>query len=131
MGSFFSRRSENELTGPVEYMYVNYGTNSVRFVATWAKITADDGLLKFPSNGTFDRTKLENLRDKLKLRKHKNKHFASLRFWRDECKRRNAESQIASLTDQNKKLLTQLEEIKNTTQSNKKSKRTTKLIHQN
>ena len=111
MGSYFSRRTEKGLTGPVKYMYENYGTDSIRFVATWSKITADDGLLKFPQNGTFDRTRLENLREKLSSCADKHKHFSSLRLWRDESRRRHAESQIASLTDQNKKL-TQLEEKK-------------------
>ena len=83
-------------------MYENYGTSSVKFVATWIQITADDGLLKFPRNGTFDRTRLENLREKLSLRTDRNQHFNSLRSWTNESKCRHAESQIASLNDQNR-----------------------------
>ncbi len=120
MGSYFSRGSAKELTGPVKYMYDSYGTDSVKFVATWSKITADDGLLKFPQNGTFDRTRLENLREKLISYTGRDKHLSSLRLWRNESRRRNAESQIASLTDQNKKLIAQLEERKNTTQTETK-----------
>lgn len=48
MGSYFSRESEKVLAGPVKYMYDIYGTDSVKFVATQIKVTADDGLLKFP-----------------------------------------------------------------------------------
>ena len=121
MGSYFSRRSKRDLTGPVKYMHDNYGNASLRFVAPWVKITRDDGLLRFPQNGTFDRTKLENLREKLSTLPDRNKHFSSLKLWRDESNRRNAESQIASLTDQNKKLMAQLEEEKkNTTQTETK-----------
>lgn len=98
----FSRRSEKELTGPVKYMYDNYGTNSIKFVATWSEITADEGLLRFPQNGTFDWTRLENLREKKSSRTDRHKHL-SLRLWRDESKCLNAESQIASITYQNKK----------------------------
>ena len=114
MGNHSSRRSEKELTGPARYMYKNYGTNSTKFITTWVKITADDGLLKFPQSGTFDPTRLENLKEKLNFHrnKHLNKHFSSLRLWRDESRRRNAESEIALLTDQNKNLMTQLEETK-------------------
>lgn len=117
MGSYFSRRYEKDFTGPVKYMYENYGTESIKFVATWIKLTSNDGPLKFPPNGTFDRTRLENLKERLCTQRDSNKHFNALRLWRDESRRRNAESQIASLADQNKKLIAQLKEQKDTTQT--------------
>lgn len=55
-------KGQKEFTGPEKYMYDNYGTDSIKYVATWIRITADDGDLRFPQNGTFDQTRLENLK---------------------------------------------------------------------
>ena len=55
----------------------------------------------------------------------KNKHFSSLKLWKDDSSCCYAESKIFSLTDQNKKLTAQLEEE----EEKKRKKKTQKTKH--
>lgn len=83
----------------------------------WAKLTANDDLLKFPTRDTFDRCRLDNLKEKLASQKINGRHRRAFQSWENESLRRQAQSQVASLKDQNQKLTEKLKETEKTTQT--------------